>query len=174
MLAGQKVRDLRAGVDRLDRKLLNLEKSRTIALALMPTIRQSQQTGITLVEELRMAIAHAIPAWKSGMIVHIEQLRQRHGLQTLSAMRDFTNEQLKAMAVQLDQNVEAVHQETQRGIADTEAIVETMNSLIKTLDKVDRLEQEATQARQQSREALRNAEVEFRTRLTEGAPAPRA
>lgn len=133
---------------------------------MMPTIRQSQQTGITLVEELRMAIAHAIPAWKAAMVVHIEQLRHRHGLETLAATRDFTNEQLKQMAKQLDANVEATHGETERGIADTEAIVETMNSLIGTIDKVERLEREAAIARQASREVLRQAEADFRARLT--------
>lgn len=168
MLAGQRLRDLKAAVDRLDRKVLNLEKSRTIALAMMPTIRQAQQTGITLIEELRMTIAHAIPAWKATMLVHIEQLRQKHGLEALAASRDFTNEQLKQMARQLDQNVEATYRETERGIADTSAIVETMNSLISTIDKVERLEREAATARQTSRAALRQAETQFRTRLVEG------
>jgi uncharacterized protein YaaN involved in tellurite resistance len=169
MLAGQQVRDLKASIDRLDRKVLNLEKSRLIALSMMPTIRQAQQTGITLVEELRMAIAHAIPAWKSAMVVHIEQLRHRHGLETLATMRDFTNEQLKAMATQLDSNVDAIHRETERGIADTDAIVATMQSLIGTIDKVDRLEREAAAARQSSRDVLRKAEVEFRASLAQSS-----
>lgn len=171
MLASQRLRDLKAIVDRLDRKVLNLEKSRTIALAMMPTIRQAQQTGINLIEELRMTIAHAIPAWKATMLVHIEQLRQQHGLEALAASRDFTNEQLKQMARQLDQNVEATYRESERGIADTSAIVETMNSLISTIDKVERLEREAAVARQSSREALRQAEAQFRTRVIDGSRA---
>lgn len=169
MLLAQKLRDLRAGIDRLDRKVLNVEKSRTIALSMMPTIRQSQQTGITLVEELRMAIAHAIPAWKTSMLVHIEQLRQQHGLETPGAMRDFTNEQMKAMAAQLNRNVELTHEETTRGIADTSALVETMDSLMNTLDKVDRLEADARAARLESRKTLQEAEVAFRQRLIEGS-----
>jgi len=167
MLAGQSFRDLQAGIDRLDRKVLNLEKSRMIALAMLPTIRQVQQTGITLVEELRMAIAHAIPAWKAAMLVHIEQLRQKHGLETLAATRDFTNRQLEEMARQLDANVEATYRQTEQGIADTDAIVRTMNSLIGTIDKVERLEKEAAAARAKSREALRKAETEFRAKLTD-------
>lgn len=162
MLVAQKARDLKAAVDRLDRKLLNMEKSKAIAFAQMPTIRQVQQTGIMLIEELKMALAHAIPAWKSTMIIHVEQLKQAHGLQTLQAMTDFTNQQLQNMAEQLDQNAVAVHKQSQRGIADVEAITNTIDSLIGTIDKIDTLEIEARKAREESRSRLAKAEADLR------------
>jgi uncharacterized protein YaaN involved in tellurite resistance len=162
LLHAQRVRDLKAGVERLDRKIMNLEKSKAIAHASMPTIRQVQQTGIMLVEELRTALAHAIPAWKNTMLIHIEQLKQKHGLKTLQAMSDFTNAQLKAMADQLDQNTVEIHEQSQRGIADVEAITYTINSLIGTLDKVDQLEAQAREARTHGRAELAKAEAELR------------
>ena len=162
LVEAQRLRDLRASVDRLDRKLLNLEKSRAIAHASMPTIRQVQQTGITLVEELRSALAHAIPAWKNTMLILIEQMRQKHGLETLKAMTDFTNAQLEAMANQLDQNTVAIHEQSQRGIADVEAITATIGKLIATFDKIDGLEREARESRQRGRAALAQAEQELR------------
>lgn len=162
LLHAQQVRDLKAGVERLDRKIMNLEKSKAIAHASMPTIRQVQQTGIMLVEELRTALAHAIPAWKNTMLIHIEQLKQKHGLATLQAMTDFTNAQLKAMADQLQENTVQIHEQSQRGIADVEAITYTINTLIGTLDKVDQLEAQARQARTQGRAELAKAEAELR------------
>ncbi len=162
LIHAQRVRDLKSAIERLDRKILNLEKSKAIAHASMPTIRQVQQTGIMLVEELRSALAHAVPAWKNTMLIHIEQLKQRHGLATLKAMTDFTNEQLKAMADQLDQNTVAIHEQSQRGIADVEAITYTIGKLVQTLDKVDGLERQAREARQSGRVALAKAEAELR------------
>ena len=162
LVEAQKVRDLRAAVDRLDRKIMNLEKSRAIAHASMPTIRQVQQTGIMLVEELRSALAHAVPAWKNTMLIYIEQMRQKHGLDTLKAMTDFTNAQLEAMADQLDQNTVAIHEQSARGIADVEVITGTINKLVATLDKVDELERQARESRTQGRAALAQAEQELR------------
>lgn len=169
LIHAQKVRDLKAAVERLDRKIMNLEKSRAIAHASMPTIRQVQQTGIMLVEELRSAIAHAIPAWKNTMLIHIEQLKQRHGLETLKAMTDFTNAQLKAMADQLDENTVAIHEQSQRGIADVEAITYTIGKLVQTLDKVDDLERQAREARTSGRAALAKAEAELRAQQAAAA-----
>ena len=162
MVFSQKVRDMKAAMERLDRKIMNLEKSKAIAHASMPTIRQVQQTGIMLVEELKSALAHAIPAWKNTMLIHIEQLKQQHGLATLQAMTDFTNAQLKAMADQLEQNTVTIHEQTQRGIADVEAIAYTIGKLIETLDKVDTLEHQAREAREQGRADLAKAEAELR------------
>lgn len=166
LVHAQKVRDLKAAIDRLDRKLMNLEKSKSIAFTSLPTIRQVQQTGVLLIEELKGAIAHAIPAWKSTMIIHIEQMRQRQGLETLGAMTDFTNEQLRNMATALDENAVAIHQQTTRGIADVDAITGAIHGLIGTLDKIDTLEREARDAREAGRKALAEAESELRARQT--------
>ena len=166
LILAQQARDLEAAADRLDRKILNLEKSKAIAHAAMPTIRQVQETGITLVEELKSALAHGVPAWKNTMLIHIEQLRQKNGLDSLRAMTDFTNAQLHAMADQLDQNTLAMHEQTKRGIADVDAITETIGKLVATLDKIDGLEREAREARQQGRVALAKAEEDLRRQQT--------
>ncbi len=166
LVYSQKVRDLKSAMDRMDRKILNLEKSKAIAHASMPTIRQVQQTGIMLVEELQGAIAHAIPAWKNTMLIHIEQMRQKTGLSTLKAMTDFTNDQLKAMADQLEQNTVDIHKQAERGIADVDAITYTIGKLVETLDKVDSLERDAREARQHGRAELAKAEAELRAQQT--------
>lgn len=174
MLVAQEVRDLKAAIERLDRKIMNLEKSKTIAFATMPTIRQVQQTGIILVEELKSAIAHAIPAWKNTMVVAIEQLRQRHGIETLQAMTDFTNAQMRAMADQLHDNSIAIQEQSQRGIVDVDVLTETIGKLIETFDKVEKLEGEAREARNQGRAALAKAEQDLRQQqagLLPDAPA---
>lgn len=166
LVYAQQVRDMKAAIERLDRKIMNLEKSKAIAHASMPTIRQVQQTGIMLVEELQSAIAHAVPAWKNTMVIHIEQLKQRHGLETLKATADFTNAQLRAMADQLEENTVAIHEQSARGIADVESITYTINKLIGTLDKVDDLEKKAAEARTQGRAQLAKAEADLRAQQT--------
>jgi uncharacterized protein YaaN involved in tellurite resistance len=164
-MAGQRFRDLESSLDRLDRKLMNLEKSRSIALSVMPTIRQVQETGVLLIEELKSAVMHAVPAWKTTMVVTIEQLRQKHRLGTLAATTEFTNEQLRQMARQLDENTVETARQSARGIADADVIAESIQSLIATLDKVGSVEAEARQARARSRETLREAEAKLRARI---------
>ncbi len=166
---GQSVRDMKAAVDRLDRKVMNLEKSKAIAFAIMPTIRQVQQTSMILVEELKMALAHAIPAWKSTMVVYVEQLRQKAGLETLSTMTDFTDDQLRLMGEQLEQNAVDIQKQSQRGVADVQAITDTISTLIGAMDKVDQIEREAREARTAGRGQLAKAEADLRAVLNEAA-----
>lgn len=164
MLAAQKVRDLKNALELLDRKVANLEKSRSIAFMQMPTIRQVQLTGVMLVQEMQMAVAHAIPVWKSTMMIHIEQVRQANGLATMNAMTDFTNAQIQAMATALDQNTVEMHKQTARGIADVDAIANAIGTLVGTLDKIDQLEADARKAREEGRVRLAKAEDELRQR----------
>lgn len=162
MLHTQRVRDLQAAVELLDRKVANLEKSRSIAFMQMPTIRQTQATGVMLMQEMRMALDHGVPAWKTTMMIHIEQLRQANGLRTLAAMTDFTNAQITAMAEALDQSTTAIHQQTARGIADVDAIVGAIGTLVATIDRIDTLQADNRRAREEGRRRLAEAEAELR------------
>lgn len=157
----QRLRDARAAVELLDRKRMNLEKSRSIAFMHMPAIRQVQNTGVLLIQELDQMVKHAVPAWKTSMVINIEQLRQRIGLKALAAATDFTNAQITGMANALEENTVAIHEQTARGIGDVESIVEAIGTLTRTLDKVDTLAAEAAKAREDGRGRLMEAQREL-------------
>jgi uncharacterized protein YaaN involved in tellurite resistance len=165
LLDAQRRRDREAAIDRLERKVLDLEKSRLVALSMLPAIRRTQDTGASLLEALRTTVAHAVPAWKSAMIVHLEQLRQRHGLAALGALRDAGARQLADTARRIGEHETAVAAARDKETGEVAAMVSTMNDLMATLDTVDRLEREAAAARQSSRDALGRAEGELRQRL---------
>jgi uncharacterized protein YaaN involved in tellurite resistance len=133
-LAAQRFRDLQDGIDRLERRVADLEQSRVVTLGMLATIRQTQAVGLALVEELRKTIDHAIPAWKASMVVRLQQLRQRHGLDSLEA--------LDAPA--------------------TTPAAEEADALIAALDKVAQLEKDAAAARERSRSTLAEAELALR------------
>lgn len=160
-LAAQALRDVREQADRLDRALLNLEKSRAICLAQLPAVRQTEATALTTIEELQMLLAQAIPAWKSTMVLYVEQDRQARAQEKLAAARDLTNAQLDAMAKALDRNAAGAMRESARGFVDVEAVTTTLASLTRSLDTLDRLQAEAAAARGMARKQLAAAEAAF-------------
>lgn len=156
--------DIASGIELFDRKLANMEKSRAIALMQLPTIRNVQRTGELLIEEAKMAIAHAIPAWKTSMLIYIEQMKQAEGIADLNKTTDFTNSMIKGLATANQQNTIDIFKQTSRGIADADAIAESIRTLIDTFDKVGALQQDAIKKREEGRKVLQEAEAALRAR----------
>jgi uncharacterized protein YaaN involved in tellurite resistance len=160
----QRVADTKTALSLLDSKRTNLEKSKSIAFLHLPSIRQAQRTGQMLIQEIHAMITHAVPAWKTSMVINIEQLRQRVGLESLAAASAFTDSQITALARSLDENTMAIHEQTKRGISSVDAIVEATTSLVATLDKVETLDKEAAKMRAEGRKRLDEARRELTKR----------
>lgn len=131
-LAAQQAHDRAEGIERLTRRVDDLDRSRIVTLGLLATIRSTQAVGNALVEELRKTIDQAIPAWKASMIVQLQTLRQRHGLNALDELG------LPAAPRDLDPEADA-------------------RALLTALDKIDRLEKDDRAARERGRATLVDA-----------------
>lgn len=134
-LVAQQAHDRAGGIERLARRIGDLDRSRVVTLGLLATIRTTQTVGHALVEELRKTIDHAIPAWKASMLVQLQTLRQRHGLDALDALD----------GLELPAGARAPHPD-----ADATA-------LLAALDKIDRLEKDDLAARERGRATLAEA-----------------
>ncbi len=165
--ASQKARDRSSAAELLDRKIMNLQRSRQIAVMNLPTIRSQQDTSQLIMEAASNVANHAIPAWKSQMVLAIDALRQREGLTTLQASREFTSGLIVATQKQLGENAIAVREETAKGFVDTAAIVEAMNELISTLDQCAEIDKQAERTRADERQQLVQAEAALKATLAE-------
>ena len=94
----QVARDLDAMCQRLEKKVHDLEITRTISMQMAPQIRLVQQNDTQMVEKIQSTILHTIPLWKNQMVL---TLGVAHSTQAAKAQRqvtDMTNELLKKNA----------------------------------------------------------------------------
>ena len=163
----QAAKDLDAMCNRFEKKIHDLELTRTISMQTAPQIRLVQSNDTLMVEKIQSTVVNTIPLWKSQMVL---ALGVEHSAQADSAQRqvtDMTNELLKKNAEKLKMATVEVSQESERGIVDIETLKATNESLISTLDEVMRIQQEGHQKRQEAELEMQRMEGELKQKLLE-------
>ena len=163
----QAARDLDAMCQRFEKKLHDLDLTRTIAMQTAPQIRLVQGNDAQMVEKIQSTIVNTIPLWKSQMVL---ALGVEHSVQAAQAQRevtDMTNELLKKNAETLKLATIETAKETERGIVDIETLRNTNATLISTLDEVMKIQQEGRMKRQEAEAEMRRMEGELREKLLE-------
>lgn len=161
----QAARDLDGMCTRFEKKLHDLELTRTISMQTAPQIRLVQGNDTQMVEKIQSTLVNTIPLWKSQMVL---ALGVEHSAQAAKAQRevtDMTNELLKKNAEKLKIATIETAQESERGIVDMETLKSTNESLISTLDEVMRIQQEGRQKRQEAEREMQRMETELKNKL---------
>lgn len=163
----QAAKDLDAMCNRFEKKIHDLELTRTISMQTAPQIRLVQSNDTLMAEKIQSTIVNTIPLWKSQMVL---ALGVEHSAQAAEAQRqvtDMTNELLKKNAEKLKLATVEVAQESERGIVDIETLKTTNESLITTLDEVMRIQQEGRVKRQEAEVEMLRMENDLKQKLLE-------
>lgn len=163
----QKANDLSAFCNRFEKKLHDLELTRTVCMQMAPQIRLLQNNDSMMTEKIQSTLNNTIPLWKSQMVI---ALGLTHSQQALAAQRevtDMTNTLLKKNADNLKIATVETARESQRGIVDIETLKHTNESLITTLDEVARIQEEGRNQRHAAEEELHKIESELKQKLLE-------
>ena len=161
----QEARDLEAMCGRFEKKIHDLELTRTISLQTAPQIRLVQGNDTLMVEKIQSTIVNTIPLWKSQMVL---ALGVEHSAQAAAAQRevtDMTNELLRKNAEKLKMATIDTAKESERGIVDMETLKATNESLISTLDEVMKIQQEGRQKRHEAEQEMQRLENELTGKL---------
>ena len=161
----QEARDLEAMCGRFEKKIHDLELTRTISLQTAPQIRLVQGNDTLMVEKIQSTIVNTIPLWKSQMVL---ALGVEHSAQAAAAQRevtDMTNELLRKNAEKLKMATIDTAKESERGIVDMETLKATNESLISTLDEVMKIQQEGRQKRHEAEQEMQRLENELKGKL---------
>ncbi|WP_122643773.1 toxic anion resistance protein [Luxibacter massiliensis] len=161
----QAARDLDSMCSRFEKKIHDLELTRTISIQTAPQIRLVQGNDTLMVEKIQSTIVNTIPLWKSQMVL---ALGVEHSAQAAAAQRevtDMTNELLKKNAEKLKMATVETARESERGIVDIETLKATNESLISTLDEVMHIQQEGRQKRQEAEREMIRLEGELKQKL---------
>ena len=163
----QKARDFAEMCTRFEKKIYDLELSRTVSLQMAPQIRLIQNNDTVMSDKIQSTLVNTIPLWKSQMVIAIGI---NHATEAAAAQRevsDMTNALLRKNAEQLKLATVETAKESERGIVDIETLQATNQTLISTLDEVMKIQEEGRQKRVSAEAELRKIEDEMRQKLLE-------
>lgn len=163
----QAAQDLEAKCTRFEKKLADLDLTRTIAMQTAPQIRLVQGNEVTMVEKIQTIIMHTIPLWKSQMVLALGIADASEALRAQTAVTNMTNELLRKNADMLQTTTVEVARESERGIVDIETLKHTNESLIKTFDEVMQIQEEGRRKRAEAEAEMRRMEGELKQKMLE-------
>lgn len=163
----QAARDLDEKCSRFEKKLHDLELTRTIAMQTAPQIRLIQNNDTVMVEKIQTTIVNTIPLWKSQMVLALGIAHSAEAAQAQRQVTDITNELLRKNAETLHMATVETAKESERGIVDLETLQKTNADLIQILDDVMRIQMEGRQKRQAAEMEMHRMEEELKRKLLE-------
>ncbi len=165
----QYAKDLAAQCDRFEKKLYDLELTKTIALQTGPQIRMVQASDQAMAEKIQSTILNTIPLWKNQMVIAIGIEHAGQAAKAEREVNDMTNELLKKNAANLKTATIETAKESERGIVDIETLKNTNEQLISTMDEILRIQTEGKEKRKAAEAELVQIEGELKNKMLEAA-----
>ncbi|MCI5773678.1 MAG: toxic anion resistance protein [Erysipelotrichaceae bacterium] len=163
----QAANDLANAINRFEKKLHDLELTRTVSLQMGPQIRLVQNNDTLMTEKIQSTLVNTIPLWKSQMVLALGVNHSKEAMKAQNEVSNMTNELLKKNAETLKMATIETAKESERGIVDIESLKYTNEQLITTLDEVLKIQTEGKQRRAQAQDELIKIEKELNDKLME-------
>ena len=161
----QAARDLDAQCTRFEKKLYDLELTRTVAMQTAPQIRIVQENDIVMSEKIQSTLVNTIPLWKTQMALALGIEHAGQAAKAERAVNDMTNQLLAKNAEMLHQASVEVAKESERGIVDIETLTKTNETLIKTFDEVMQIQKEGREKRAAAEVEMARIEAELKNKV---------
>ena len=161
----QAANDFAAMCDRFEKKLHDLELTRTISIQMAPQIRLIQNGDTLMAEKIQSTINNTIPLWKNQMVLALGMANSQQAMDAQAAVNALTNELLAKNAETLKEGAIAIAEESEKSIVDIETVKYTNEQLIATLDEVLRIQDEGRQKRRAAEAEIGRIEAELKSKL---------
>ena len=161
----QAAKDLSDKCERFEKKIYDLELTRTISMQTAPQIRMIQNNDNVMVEKIQTTLVNTIPLWKNQMVI---TLGISHASEAAAAQRqvnEVTNALLQSNAKRLHTASVETAKEAERGIVDIETLKKTNAELISTLDDVLKIQQDGRTQRQNAEAEMAKMESDLKNKL---------
>ncbi|MCH3954925.1 MAG: toxic anion resistance protein [Eubacterium sp.] len=163
----QAVNDLAAMCTRFEKKIHDLELTRTISLQTAPQIRLVQNDDSIMAEKIQSAILNTIPLWKNQMVLALGVQHANQAAKAEKMVTDATNDMLRKNADMLKQTTVMAAEANERSIVDIDTLKHTNEALLSTIDEVLRIQEEGQQRRKSAEAELVQIEQELKDKLLE-------
>jgi uncharacterized protein YaaN involved in tellurite resistance len=165
VLKAQKLRDLRAARDDLERRIHDLLLTRQVTMQALPSIRLVQENDKSLVTKINSTIANTVPLWRQQLAQAVTIYRMGEAADAVKAASDLTNELLKNNAENLQTANAQVRRQVERGVFDIETVKEANAKLIATINESLQIADEGKRRRAVAEQELQAMEAELRKTL---------
>lgn len=161
----QAANDYASMCERFEKKIYDLELTRTISMQMAPQIRLIQSNDTAMSEKIQSTLVNTIPLWKSQMVIAIGLNHSTEAARAQKEVTDMTNALLKKNAETLKVATIETARESERGIVDIETLTATNKTLISTLDEVMKIQEDGRAKRKSAEQELVRIEDEMRQKL---------
>ena len=161
----QAAKDLSDKCNRFEKKIHDLELTRTICIQTAPQIRMIQNNDTVMVEKIQTTLLNTIPLWKNQMVLALGIAHSTESAQAQRQVSDITNALLKQNAEKLHIASVETAKEAERGIVDMETLKKTNAELIQTLDDVMKIQSEGRAKRLAAEAEMAKMENDLKVKL---------
>lgn len=165
----QAAKDLASQCERFEKKLHDLELTRTIAMQTAPQIRMVQASDNVMAEKIQSTIVNTIPLWKNQMVIAMGIEHSAEAAKAQREVTDMTNELLKKNADSLKQATIETAKEAERGVVEIETLRHTNETLISTLSEVISIQEQGRDKRIAAEAELAAIENQLKEKLLEAS-----
>ena len=164
-MAYQEVNDMAQFLDRLEKRLYDLQLSRQITIQSAPQIRMIQQTNQTLAEKIQSSIMTSIPLWKNQIAIALTLNRQLKAVEAQKQVTKTTNDLLLKNSEMLKMNSIETAKENERGIVEIETLKQTQENLLQTIEETLRIQADGRVKRKSAEVEIARMEEQLKQRL---------
>lgn len=164
-LAAQRLRDVRAVRDDLDRRVHDLRLTRQVSMQSLPSIRLVQENDKALVGKINSTLVNTVPLWRQQLAQALTIHRSRDAAEAVAAASDLTNDLLRANADNLREANAETRRQIERGVFDIEAVSEANAALIATIEDSLQIADAGRAARAKANAELEALEKQLRDSL---------
>ncbi|MBQ8815881.1 MAG: toxic anion resistance protein [Lachnospiraceae bacterium] len=163
----QAAKDYAQMCNRFEKKIHDLELTRTVSMQMAPQIRLIQSNDTAMSDKIQSTLVNTIPLWKSQMVIAIGLDHSTEAARAQREVSDMTNALLMKNAEALKMATVETAKESERGIVDIETLKATNQTLISTLDEVMKIQTEGREKRKAAEAELMQIENDMRNKLLE-------
>jgi uncharacterized protein YaaN involved in tellurite resistance len=165
VMKAQKLRDLRAARDDLERRVHDLKLTRQVTMQSLPSIRLVQENDKSLVTKINSTLVNTVPLWETQLAQAVTIQRSTEAAAAVREANDLTNELLTSNAQNLRESNKMIREEMERGVFDIEAVKKANADLIGTIQESLQIADEGKAKRAAAEEDLKKMEAELRDTL---------
>jgi uncharacterized protein YaaN involved in tellurite resistance len=161
----QEVTDMVQFLDRLEKRLYDLQLSRQITIQSAPQIRMIQQTNTTLAEKIQSSVMTSIPLWKNQIAIALTLNRQLKAVEAQKQVTRTTNDLMLRNSEMLKMNSIEVAKENELGIIEIDTLKRTQENLLTTIEETLLIQSEGRTKRKQAEIEIGRLEEDLKQRL---------
>lgn len=149
-------------INRLSKRVMDMELTRTITVQTLPQIRLVQNNNATMAEKVQSSITTTIPIWKNQVSVAVALNRQKGIIEVQNKVYDTTNKILSKNSEMLKTNSVDVAKQNERGVVDIDTIKKVNQDLVSTLSEIKKIKEDGDKARKEVQKQLSIVETELK------------